>query len=669
MHRRQRIPFFIAAVVLLFAVGALAQQPQHVSYQGQLEQNGVPFSGTAGFKFVVVSGTTTVWSHDGSSSSGSEPATSLSLTVETGMFSVLLGDAVSGQTPILPGQIWDAADSALRVWVDTGSGFDQLSDQPLSSALFALVAETANAANGDFTVPGNLDVLGTVAMTNIRITNAPVDGYVLTTDSLGNGSWQPGGGTGEADADWVVNGETMFALPSGNIGIGTGVPLNRLHVIGTARFDVGGGRLELATPGGWPGLISYSDNGHRRDIIFDDSGIRLLASLDANPPMGNQGLVINEQGWLGVGKIPVSNLDVIGQTITDVLTVDGPGFEILTLAGDATDGATANFYGGGGISDPGVSIQGAGLAGGGILDLYNGGGNATIDLQGDVYGAGAIYVSDSSGMTAAIDGYDGKFQAYNSSGTLTYEASGQAFGSSSQLRTYDANGLLCDEWTAAAREWKVWDDTGVLQVHSRGNTSGGELSLFQSDGQNGILFDGDSSGHGHINIYDDSGVASLQLIGQDSGGDSRVVVDVLEITGGSDLSESFDIGTDIVNPGMVVCIDAESPGQLVVSEKAYARTVAGVVSGAGGVKTGLLMGQRGSIADGEHPVALTGRVWTWCDATAGAITPGDLLTTSEVTGHAMRVDDHARSQGAVIGKAMSSLSDGRGLVLVLVSLQ
>jgi hypothetical protein len=35
----------------------------------------------------------------------------------------------------------------------------------------------------------------------------------------------------------------------------------------------------------------------------------------------------------------------------------------------------------------------------------------------------------------------------------------------------------------------------------------------------------------------------------------------------------------------------------------------------------------------------------------------------------MRVADHDRAQGAIIGKAMSSIESGRGLVLVLVSLQ
>jgi hypothetical protein len=35
----------------------------------------------------------------------------------------------------------------------------------------------------------------------------------------------------------------------------------------------------------------------------------------------------------------------------------------------------------------------------------------------------------------------------------------------------------------------------------------------------------------------------------------------------------------------------------------------------------------------------------------------------------MRVSDHLRAQGAILGKAMTALPDGRGLVLVLVTLQ
>jgi len=148
---------------------------------------------------------------------------------------------------------------------------------------------------------------------------------------------------------------------------------------------------------------------------------------------------------------------------------------------------------------------------------------------------------------------------------------------------------------------------------------------------------------------------------------------VLEITGGSDLSEQFDIhgaGVEISpSPGMVVCIDPDHPGELVVSARAYDRRVAGIISGAGGIKPGMLMGQQGSEAAGKNPVALTGRVYCRADASHGAIMPGDLLTTSEIPGHAMKVTDYSKAQGAIIGKAMTALEQGQGLVLVLVTLQ
>jgi hypothetical protein len=72
---------------------------------------------------------------------------------------------------------------------------------------------------------------------------------------------------------------------------------------------------------------------------------------------------------------------------------------------------------------------------------------------------------------------------------------------------------------------------------------------------------------------------------------------------------------------------------------------------------------------GPYPVALTGRVYCWADASYGPIEPGDLLTTSDTPGHAMKVKNHKKAQGAIIGKAMTSLKTGKGLVLVLVTLQ
>lgn len=148
---------------------------------------------------------------------------------------------------------------------------------------------------------------------------------------------------------------------------------------------------------------------------------------------------------------------------------------------------------------------------------------------------------------------------------------------------------------------------------------------------------------------------------------------VLRITGGSDLAERFDVaalGAITPQPGMVVSIDPENPGRLRLSERAYDRSVAGIISGAGGVNSGMVMGQDGSIADGKLPVALTGRVYVMADTREAAIAPGDLLTTADRPGHARRAGDSGRAQGAILGKAMTGLAQGEdGLVLVLVSLQ
>ena len=153
---------------------------------------------------------------------------------------------------------------------------------------------------------------------------------------------------------------------------------------------------------------------------------------------------------------------------------------------------------------------------------------------------------------------------------------------------------------------------------------------------------------------------------------------VLQITGGADFAENFEVNLEKANDatmtaevkaGMVVSIDPANPGKLALSARPYDRRVAGVISGAGGVQPGMVMSQEGTLADGKHPVALSGRVYCWADAAHGAIEPGDLLTTAPTPGHAMKVTDPVNAQGAIIGKAMTSLKEGRGLVLVLVTLQ
>jgi cytoskeletal protein CcmA (bactofilin family) len=171
---------------------------------------------------------------------------------------------------------------------------------------------------------------------------------------------------------------------------------------------------------------------------------------------------------------------------------------------------------------------------------------------------------------------------------------------------------------------------------------------------------------GNATISGDGSVRNLNISqGFTAAGDGSVKT--LTITGGADIAEPFDLGSADLEPGTVLVIDDTRPGRLRESTEASDRRVAGVISGAGGIQPGISLSQPGVNAGG-HQVALAGRVYVKADAATGAIRAGDLLTTSATPGHAMRAGDSG-SHGAILGKAMSSLPEGRGLVLVLVSLQ
>jgi hypothetical protein len=127
--------------------------------------------------------------------------------------------------------------------------------------------------------------------------------------------------------------------------------------------------------------------------------------------------------------------------------------------------------------------------------------------------------------------------------------------------------------------------------------------------------------------------------------------------------------SETLEPGTVVVADVEHEGQVRTASTAYDDAVIGIVSGAGDIKPAQLLRPPGTLADGEVPVSMGGRVWCKCDASNGDIKPGTLLTTSATPGHAMKASDKARAQGAIVGKALTSLKEGKGLVLVWVTHQ
>ncbi|MBI3193954.1 MAG: hypothetical protein HYZ34_05710, partial [Ignavibacteriae bacterium] len=202
--------------------------------------------------------------------------------------------------------------------------------------------------------------------------------------------------------------------------------------------------------------------------------------------------------------------------------------------------------------------------------------------------------------------------------------------------------------------------------------SGAEMYLYDSTGSERIQLDAqyETGSGGWIGLRNASGTRTITLNADYNGtGDGRIISSVVEITGGSDLAEPFEtISNEIIEAGTLMVIDAEHPGMLKISDEAYDKKVAGIVSGAGGVNPGLLLHQDG-VMSGNTPIAIAGRVYCKVDASYGSIEPGDLLTTSTTPGYAMKADSQEKSHGTIIGKAMSVLKDGRGLVLVLVNLQ
>ncbi len=273
-----------------------------------------------------------------------------------------------------------------------------------------------------------------------------------------------------------------------------------------------------------------------------------------------------------------------------------------------------------------------------VFDATNSGDDGQIELY-----------NDSNTLQALLDG-EGEFYLRNNAGVDVLTMRGQdSLNTGGEILMTDASGDL------------------TIDIDSDGGSGGYIAALGDTGNSSSAIMQASSTG-GVISLRNSSGVTTITLDAE-TGGDGRITTQELAITGGSDLSEQFDVRGATVSAGMVVCIDAANPGKLVVSTTSYDRTVAGIISGAGNVKPGMIMGQRNTIADGEHPVALTGRVWVKCDARTAPIVPGDLLTTADIPGHAMKVTDYTAAQGAIIGKAMTGLDADTGLVLVLVSLQ
>lgn len=203
---------------------------------------------------------------------------------------------------------------------------------------------------------------------------------------------------------------------------------------------------------------------------------------------------------------------------------------------------------------------------------------------------------------------------------------------------------------------------------------GGSLSLAKASGLKTVEIKPTESGTDGASmlLYNNAGVATIEMDADFGDGDGRVITGELQIKGGSDLAENFDISEDegnYVKPGMLVSIDIEKEGLLCITNQATDKKIVGVISGANGIKPGMLMGQQGTIAYGKYPIALAGRVYVLCNNEGGEINPGDFLTSASQRGYAKKASNLGDAQGAIIGKAMGKADSKTGYVLVLINLQ
>lgn len=189
--------------------------------------------------------------------------------------------------------------------------------------------------------PGDLlDVAGTARMTGFNMPTSVTNGYVLTTDSSGNGTWKAGGGTGSpggSSPQIQFNNSGSFGGIAGssvvgsNIGIGTTTPLGSLTIMGgnvgigtwnpTALLQVGNlatGRFFVGSTG------SFTSNGGSLTSTLSLSGNNIsMGSGSVTATSG--GFLITGAGNIGIGTAVAGRALTIGGTSSLIRMEDSSG--------------------------------------------------------------------------------------------------------------------------------------------------------------------------------------------------------------------------------------------------------------------------------------------------------------------------------------------------------
>ena len=373
---------------------------------------------------------------------------------------------------------------------------------------------------------------------------------------------------------------------------------------------------------------------------------------------------------------------------------------MTALKGDSSD-STPAVYGNNTNSAPGVgdgvigeSTKGEGVRGvshnpdhGGVVGVSDQNGGTGVfgtcdDGKGGVVGKGVWGFDTSNGGGYGIYGESTKGEGMR--GVSHNPNHGGVVGVSDQNSGTGVFGT-CDDGKGGVVGKGVWgldsstgggfaiygestNGEGVHGVSQQGEAVHGESHSLTTAGIAGFALNTNGTGAGVYGESKGKGPAGWFQGNVTVTGDIFVSGDVLLTNPqGQDCAEDFEVlGAEGIDPGSVVVIDSE--GAIKRSDQAYDKRVAGVVSGAGDYKPGIVLG-RERLEANRMPVALIGRVFCKVDAQYSPIDVGDLLTTSPTPGHAMKAEDQFKAFGAVIGKALRPAGRGKGLIPILVALQ